>query len=276
MSLCVCRIGREDEEIVVVAEIATVAIIAPSSPTLLPSTKRINNKRRITDADAALVTSLDWAPPDKHRQVSKLPTTGIHERRIQCKKCQICIKYSSSRSVKVNSKTGHETISIKAICGICTHPTKGGNLYHECWLELDKPTDNPSLFHVQPAYYSVNHCVHVVDPANLATIPNASLGSLTQGVLWPTGIQATLGTPAVVKGVYCTDTVARGIAHCSTYHLNVLDKERPRFVSYEIKPSHPAYNNFLNISTPGFFVCMAVVDVSPVMVNAGRVVITHI
>ena len=184
--------------------------------------------------------------------------------------------YSSSRQVIVNSKTGTETICIKAACKICTHPTKGGNLFHTRWLELDKPTDDPSLFHVQPAYYSVNHCESVVDPANLATIPNASLGSLTQGVLWPTGLQAIPGTPAVIKGVYCTDTVARGIAHCNTYHVNVLDKERPRFVIYEIKPSHPVYNNFLNTNQLGFFRFMEVVDISPVMVNAGHVVITHI
>ena len=115
----------------------------------------------------------------------------------------------------------------------------------------------------------------VVDSANLATIPNASLGSLTQGVLWPTGIQATLGTPAVVSGVYCTDTVARGITHCNTYHSGALGEE-PHFVIYEIKPSHPEYNNFLNTPQLGFFKCMAVVDISPVMINTGHVVITRI
>jgi hypothetical protein len=110
----------------------------------------------------------------------------------------------------------------------------------------------------------------VVDPANLATIPNASLGSLTQGVLWPTGIQATLETPAVVSGVYCTDTVARGMTYCNTCHSGALGEE-PHFVIYEIKPSHPKYSNFLNTHTVGFFKCVAVVDVSPVMINAGHV-----
>ena len=186
----------------------------------------------------------------------------------------------------MNSKAGTETTSIKATCGICKHPKKGGNLYHDCWLVLDKPTadaaqvlDKPtadeSLFHVQPEYYSRNHCVYVVDPANLATIPNASLGSLNQGELWPTGIQATPGTPAVVKGVYCTDTMARGITHCMTYHADVLPKE-PHFVVYEIKPSHPQSSNFLNTQVVGYFKCMAVVDISPARVNAGHVVITRI
>ena len=115
----------------------------------------------------------------------------------------------------------------------------------------------------------------VVDPANLATIPNASLGSLTQGVLWPTGIQATLGTPAVVSGVYCTDTVARGVTHCNTYHSGALGEE-PHFVIYEIKPSHPEYNNFLNTPIPGFFKCMTVVDISLAMFAAGNVVISRI
>ena len=169
---------------------------------------------------------------------------------------------------------------------------KGGHLLHDQWLVLDKPTvdaapidslttskllssEDGSLFHVQPEYYSTNHCVYVVDPANLATIPNASLGSLTQGELWPTGIQATLGTPAVVKGVYCTDTMARGITHCMTYHLVALGKE-PHLVIYEIKPSHPQFNNFLNTASVGFFKCMAVVNISPAMVNAGHVVITRV
>jgi len=114
-----------------------------------------------------------------------------------------------------------------------------------------------------------------VDPANLATIPNASLGSLTQGELWPTGIQATPGTPAVVKGVYCADTVASGVTHCQTYHSVALGKE-PHFVIYEIKPSHPESNNFLNTPIVGFFKCMAVVDISLAMANLGHVVITHI
>jgi hypothetical protein len=137
------------------------------------------------------------------------------------------------------------------------------------------PTEDRSVFHVQPEYYSVNHCVLVVEPANLATIPNASLGSLTQGVLWPTGIQATLGTPAVISGVYCTDTAARGMTHCDTYHSGALGED-PHYVIYEIKPSHPEYKNFLNTNLLGFFKCMAVVDISSLMTNAGHVVITRI
>ena len=195
----------------------------------------------------------------------------------------------------MNPKTKKETVSIRAVCGICIHPVKGGPLCHERWLVVvDKPTadaapvdslttsqllssEDDSLFHVQPAYYSRNHCAHVVDPANLATIPNASLGSLTQGELWPTGIQAMPGTPAVVSGVYCTDTVVRGITHCTTHHSGALDLgEEPHFVIYEIKPSHPEYNNFLNTNIVGFFKCMAVVDISLAMSNLGHVVITHI
>ena len=179
----------------------------------------------------------------------------------------------------MNRKTGKETTSIKAVCGICKHPKKGGDLDHDCWLVLDKPNadltaeliEDPSLFHVQPEYYSVNHCGLVVDPANLATIPNASLGSL------PTGIQAMPGTPAVVDGVHCTDTVVRGITHCTTNHSGALDLgEEPHFVIYEIKPSHPEYKNFLNTPTLGFFKCMGVVDISLAMVVAGNVVISRI
>ena len=115
----------------------------------------------------------------------------------------------------------------------------------------------------------------MVDPANLATIPNASLGSMKQGELWPSGIQATPGTPAVVKGVFCADTLARGITHCTTHHSVALGTDQ-HFVIYEIRPFHPKYNNFLNTSQLGFFKCMAAVDISPAMVNAGRVVITRI
>ena len=79
----------------------------------MPSTKRIN-KRRITDADAAPVTSLDWAPPEKSRCISKARTKAIHKRRIHCKKYQEITKYSSSGSVKVNQKPGTVTTSIKA------------------------------------------------------------------------------------------------------------------------------------------------------------------
>jgi len=183
--------------------------------------------------------------------------------------------------VKVNSRTVKETTSIRATCTICKHPTKGGDLRHDRWLVLDEPnaapTEDRSLFHVQPEYYSVNHCGLVVDPANLATIPNASLGSITQGELWPTGIQAMPGTPAVVSGVYCTDTVVRGITHCTTHHSGALALgEEPHLVIYEIKPSHPEYNNFLNTPQLGFFKCMAVVDISLAMVVAGNVVITRI
>ena len=167
----------------------------------------------LSDADAAPVTSLDQAPEKKARCISKPSTKRIPSRRIKCKKCKKFSKYSSAGSVKVNINTGHETTSIRATCEVCTHPNKGGNLTHECWLVEDKPTADESLFHVQPEYYSVNHCVYVVDPANLATIPNASLGSMNQGELWPTGIQATPGTPAVVAGVYCTHTMVRGITH---------------------------------------------------------------
>ena len=68
----------------------------------------------------------------------------------------------------------------------------------------------------------MNYCRFVVDPANLGAIPNASLGSLNQGVLWPTGIQATPGTPGVVKGVYCTDSIALGTTHCQNWHAAAL------------------------------------------------------
>ena len=115
----------------------------------------------------------------------------------------------------------------------------------------------------------------MVDPANLATIPNASLGSMKQDELWPSGLQATTGTPAVVKGVFCADTLARGITHCTTHHSVALGTDQ-HFVIYEIRPFHPKYNNFLNTSQLGFFKCMAAVDISPAMVNAGRVVITRI
>ena len=86
------------------------------------------------------------------------------------------------------------------------------------WLVLDKPTadaapieslttsqllssEDGSLFHVQPGYYSRNHCVYVVDPANLATIPNASLGSLNQGELWGLAFCAR-GTVCPQKNYY--------------------------------------------------------------------------
>ena len=243
-------------------------------------------------ADAAPVTQFQSSVTVK-RLISKPQTTGIKQRLILCKKCKEYSKYSSAGSVRVNPKTKKETVSIRAVCGICIHPVKGGPLCHERWLVVvDKPTadaapvdslttsqllssEDDSLFHVQPAYYSRNHCAHVVDPANLATIPNASLGSLNQGELWPTGIQATAMAPAVVTGVYCTDTRDRGIAHCMTYHADVLPKD-PHFVVYEIKPSHPEYNNFLNTNIVGFFKCMAVVDISLAMSNLGHVVITHI
>ena len=126
-----------------------------------------------------------------------------------------------------------------------------------------------------PAYYSRNYCQYVVDPANLATTPNASQGSLNQGELWPTGIQATPGTPGVVKGVYCTDSIARGTTHCQTYHSAALAKD-DHFTIYEIKPSHPQHPHFLNTTIVGFFKCDAVVDISLAMVFAGHVVITHI
>jgi hypothetical protein len=146
---------------------------------------------------------------------------------------------------------------------MCTHPKKGGSWVHTCWLVLDEPTADAaqvlhkptvygSLFHVQPEYYSVNHCPYVVDPANLATIPNASLGSMKQGELWPSGLQATPGTPAVVKGVFCADTLARGITHCTTHHSVALGTDQL-----------------------GLFKCMAAVGISPAIVNAGRVVITR-
>ena len=129
----------------------------------------------------------------------------------------------------------------------------------------------------KPAYYSRNHSSHVVDPLNLAVTPNASVGSLNQGEgqLWPTGIQATNGAPGVLKGVYATDTMALGITHCLTWHLDALAND-PHFVVYEIMPSRPRYSNFVNTPQIGFFKCDQIIDVSPTMVANGQLVITHI
>jgi hypothetical protein len=226
----------------------------------------------------AAVPLSEWverAPPGLATRISKPNATMIPKRRIQCNKCEKCTRYSSSRSVKVNTSTGHETVTIRATCQICKHRKTGEKLRHDCWTVVDEPTAGESLYHVQPAYYSVNRCENVVDPANLATFPNASVGSMNQGELWPTGIQATSSTPAVVKGVYCTDTMIRGMDHCRKYHSFVLGND-PHFVIYEIKPSHPQYNNFVSTSTIGFCKCMTVVDVSRAVVNAKHVVITRI
>ena len=72
-----------------------------------------------------------------------------------------------------------------------------------------------------------------------------------------------------------TDTVALGITHCLTWHMDALAKNR-HFVVYEIRPSHPRYSNFVNTPQIGFFKCDQIIDVSPTMVANGHVVITHI
>lgn len=77
------------------------------------------------DADAAPVSHVD-AAPDKYQLISKPSTTRIGKRRILCKKRQGYTTYSSSGSVRVNSKTLKETMSIRATCGIYIHPTKDG------------------------------------------------------------------------------------------------------------------------------------------------------
>ena len=66
------------------------------------------------DADAAPVDHVDadtapvdhvYAPPEKTRVLSKPRTKRIDKRCIQCKKCEKFTCYSSSGSVKVNTKS---------------------------------------------------------------------------------------------------------------------------------------------------------------------------
>ena len=92
--------------------------------------------------------------------------------------------------------------------------------------------------------------------------------------LWPTGLQAAPGIPGVVKGVYCTDSIAIGTTHCQNWHADALARDN-HLTIYEIKPAHPKHSQFLNTNIVGFFCCGEVVDVSPAAIALGHVAITH-
>ena len=210
---------------------------------------------------------------ERARQVNVPRTTRTDPRLIECKKCNEFIRMSSAGYVTMHTKTRTETLHITAKCDKCTD-SSGGKLFHSCWRVLDQSAPQTSLYHVQPNHYSMNHCRFVVDPANLGAIPNASRGSLNDGVLWPTGLQAAPGIPGVVKGVYCTDSIALGTTHCQNWHAAALARDN-HLTIYEIKPAHPKHSQFLNTNTVGFFCCGEVVDVSPTAIALGHVAITH-
>ena len=189
---------------------------------------------------------------------------------------------SSSFQQRISTKTSTVTTVIRCTCrGGCKNKD-GGHLLHQQWKVLDEPVTDPAkddeevcYYHhdVQLKYYSTHHSVSSCNgPCQPYGKSSSEHRVLNDKWLWPTGVPPLTGNPAVVTGVYLTDSVAKGEIHCMTCHAAVLGLQQG-FVTYNFKPSHPiVVNNWIGnvVGRPGFFGVPHMVNILDDMLTAGH------